>query len=408
MYCITEETAVSTPSSAMPYESSIMSSNSTELRTQILQAYGAKPSEVTELLTYNQNIFDRSGLDDSLEFPLQPESHIKTWEEYLAESARDEVFPTLKAKLKQWQFPIQAGMSESENYRAATRKGKSTEGMADATGLVLQEPESLKLDIYDSLAGKIPVLTVGHRSDFIAIIQALTERNEPQPIPDSMGAMMVSGYNNWDRVRAYREAWEARQSQPATELQWKFEFKRLTAQKHLYQDRFIVLSSGGYSGVSASEMGMTEEEWLRVSHQIRLAHECTHYFTRRLLGAMRNNLMDELMADYRGIVAGNKGQYRADWFLRFLGLEQFPEYRVGGRLENYRGTPELSDGAFRVLQSLVKDAAENLEQFHVSHAETLATPAGQGRLLVALSQLTLEGIASQPEDVLHSTFDSCG
>lgn len=74
---------------------------------------------------------------------------------------------------------------------------------------------------------------------------------------------------------------------------------------------------------------------------------------------MRNNMRDELIADYQGIVAANGGRYRADWFLRFIGLEAFPEYRQGGRLQNYRGQPPLSDGAFKILQVLVKDAAEN-------------------------------------------------
>lgn len=367
---------------------------SIQIRTELLKYYGATPSEVEELLTYNQNIFDHSQLDDSLSFPLEPESHILTWEKYLSESQENGVFPTLKDKLIQWQFPIQPGISETENYRAATRKGKSTHEMPEATGLVLQEPENLELQLYESLAGKIPVLIVGCRADFVSIIQALTKRNEPQPIPDSMGATMIAGYNNWDRIHAYRQAWEAQQTKPVTEMQWKLEFKRLTPQKNLYQDRFIILSSGGYSGVSAAEMGMTEAEWLQVSLQIRLAHECTHYFTRRLLGAMRNNLMDELMADYQGIVAGNSGNYRADWFLRFLGLENFQEYRVGGRLENYRGDPALSEGAFKVLQALVKDAAENLERFHVNHAEALATPTEQARLLIALSELTLEEIVN--------------
>ncbi|MDJ1179256.1 hypothetical protein PJF56_10305 [Roseofilum sp. BLCC_M91] len=365
---------------------------SIQLRTEILKSYGATPSEVEELLSYNQNIFDHSQLNNVLTFPLEPESHILTWETYLSESEKNGVFPILKDKLIQWQFPIQSGISKMENYRAATRKGKATADMPEATGLVLQEPENLKLQLYENLAGKIPVLRVGCRLDFVSIIQALTKRNEPQPIPDSMGAIMIAGYNNWDRIRAYRQAWEAEQNQPVTEMQWKLEFKRLTPQKHLYQDRFIVLSSGGYSGVSGADMGMTEAEWLQVSRQIRLAHECTHYFTRRLLGAMRNNLMDELMADYQGIVAGTGGKYRADWFLRFLGLENFPDYRVGGRLENYRGNPALSEGAFKVLQSLVKDAAENLERFHLNHVEALSTPAGQGRLLIALSELTLEEI----------------
>jgi len=74
-------------------------------------------------------------------------------------------------------------------------------------------------------------------------------------------------------------------------------------------------------------MGMDESTWHSLSLIIRLSHECTHYFTRRLFGSMRNNLLDELIADYQGIVAANGGRYRADWFLRFVGLESFPDYR---------------------------------------------------------------------------------
>lgn len=46
-------------------------------------------------------------------------------------------------------------------------------------------------------------------------------------------------------------------------------------------------------------------------------------------------MLDELIADYAGIVAA-WGRYRADWFLRFVGLEDYPRYREGGRLQNYR------------------------------------------------------------------------
>ncbi|MEH2229412.1 MAG: hypothetical protein V7K71_07160 [Nostoc sp.] len=118
-------------------------------------------------------------------------------------------------------------------------------------------------------------------------------------------------------------------------------------------------------------------EWLRLSLIIRLEHECCHYFTRRVFGSMRNNVLDELIADYQGIVAANNGRYRADWFLRFVGLEKFPNYQEGGRLENYRGNPALSDGAFRILQVFVKQAAENLEIFNQNHIEELTTVENQ-------------------------------
>nr|WP_194085697.1 hypothetical protein [Methylomusa anaerophila] len=108
---------------------------------------------------------------------------------------------------------------------------------------------------------------------------------------------------------------------------------------------------------------------------------------------MRNNILDELIADYIGIVAA--GHYEAGWFLRFTGLENYPLYRDGGRLEIYRGNPSLSDEAFRVLQTLVKRAAENLARFDRENRMHLHKPAGQTALLAALTRLTLEELAGE-------------
>jgi len=108
---------------------------------------------------------------------------------------------------------------------------------------------------------------------------------------------------------------------------------------------------------------------------------------------MRNNVLEELIADYSGIVAAT-GYYRADWFLRFLGLESFPHYREGGRLQNYRGQPQLSDGAFQILQALVSAAAENLECFDAEHIGKLRNTNIQPLMLTSLSYLTLEELAS--------------
>ena len=202
----------------------------------------------------------------------------------------------------------------------------------------------------------------------MTLIQALTRKNEPQAIPDSMGACIVGGYNNWDRIRCYRRAWSDRASPNNTEADWQVEFKQLIPQKQLYQDRFIILSRGNYSNVDAADLGLAPEVWQELSLKIRLEHECTHYLTLRLLGSMRNNLLDEAIADYQGIVAAN-GSYRADWFLHFLGLAG-DEYCAGGRLENYRGSPPLSAGAFTVLQTLVRQVAHNLESFDGQYYES--------------------------------------
>ena len=101
------------------------------------------------------------------------------------------------------------------------------------------------------------------------------------------------------------------------------------AQKSRYQDRCIILSRGPYSAVSAQDaLGLPEAEWLERSLVIRREHECTHYFTYRVFGAMRNNLLDELIADFVGIVRAF-GTYRSELALRCLGLEHHDQYRAG-------------------------------------------------------------------------------
>jgi hypothetical protein len=355
-------------------------------RAKILAEFGASDREIEELLVYNQNVFAQDNSASSLEFPLPSEPHIAVWQEYLTEAKTKGTWATLKQVLMQLKFPIQAGISQTQTYLAATRKGIEPN---DGTGLVLQQPEALQLNIYQSLAGAIPVLLTTNRADFVSLVRAITKRNEPVDIPDSMGACMVAGYNNWDRIRRYRQQWLANN----LEIAWSAEFSRLIAQKELYQDRFIILSDGFYSNVQPEKLGLTVTEWRRLSLTIRLEHECTHYFTRRVFNSMRNNLLDELIADYRGIVAAT-GNYKADWFLHFLGLESFPNYREGGRLQNYCGQPPLSDGAFKILQKLVKSAAENLETFECNYTQQLQAPKHQTLMLIALTSLTIEELAS--------------
>ncbi len=365
--------------------------NHLQLRTNVLLECGASQSEIQELLAYNQNLFDHS----KFELPLSPEAHITAWEQYLTEAKAIGAYAVLKQRLVQLQFPILAGISETEAYRTATRQGKVIE--AKTTKLIFTEPEKLQLQLHQTIAGTIPVIIAGNRQDFVSLVQALTKRNEPSPIPDSMGACIVGGYNNWDRIHQYRQEWTSQQNRNS-ENDWNSEFKRLIKRQELYQDCFIILSPGPYSNLAASELGLTNETWQELSLTIRLEHECTHYITRRLFGSMRNNLLDEFIADYRGIIAA-VGNYRADWFLNFLGLESLT-YREGGRLQNYRGDPPLSDGAFMILQVLLKKAATNLESFDRQFSGQLRTLTHKISIPIALTTLTLEELASDSANLL--------
>jgi hypothetical protein len=381
-----------------------------QFRIEVLRSCGAGDREIEELLVYNENVFDQKQIPAALNCIAHlddlatPEPFLETWSDYAQEAEKQGAFATLQSHLIQFQFPIQLGISQTEPYRTATRRGIYPAQQRD--GLKLQRADQLKLWIYPTPAGSIPVIAAGCREDFVTLVQAFVKRNEPEPIPESMGACIVSGYNNWDRIHRYKQQWLEHNAQlipeQEIELAWSDEFKRVSARKELYQDRFILLSLGAYSNVPAAELELTDEQWAAYSLAIRLEHECTHYCTRRLLNSMRNNLLDELIADYMGIVAAI-GYYRADWFLKFIGLESFPAYREGGRLENYRGSPTLSDSAFEVLQKLVIQAAENLEQFDKQYLIQKGVAISKGiiertamekiAVLIALTKFTLEELA---------------
>jgi hypothetical protein len=360
-------------------------------RRRQLENLGAGAQEMAELLTYNDNVFQTP--PHNLTFPLADEPCALVWEEYASAARADGVFSCLKQRLVQFHFPIQAGISASADYQAATKRGHRPDELHSATGLALAEPALLQLEVCATPAGRIPVLFTPVRADFVILVQALAFRNEPQALPASMGATIIGGLNNWDRIHRYRRQWEDEHPLNKGEAAWKEEFQRLSARKELYQDRLIVLSGGPYSGVAARQLALDDNVWGTMSLQLRREHEITHYLTRRVFGSMRNNLLDEILADYRAIVA-TLGHFRADWLLTFLGLESFPDRRPGGRLENYLGVPSLSAGAVKILCCLVQRAATNLEALSIRSTSHATLPASPLQIFLALTQLTLEEMAS--------------
>ena len=357
------------------------------LRAEALRGFGAGGDEAAELLAYNRSLFQAP---ETVALPLPDEPFVDAWRRYAAQAETRGVLPVLREQLVQLRFPIQQGMSETEAYAAATRRGIVPAG---DEGLRLEDPEGVRLFIHPTPAGAVPVLLAARRADFEALVRALTRKNEPAPIPPSMGACMVGGYNNWGRVAELRTRWQAGELPVEGAADWPAALAVLRPRKELYQDRFVLLSGGAYSGVPAEAMEMGADEWSRASITIRLEHECAHYLTRRVLGSMRNNLLDELLADYAGIVAA-AGRYRADWFLRFCGLEG-EGCRAEGRLWNYRGDPPLSDGAFAVLGRIVRAAAARVQAVDGALDAGFRTPEGRARVLLALAGLTLEEIAAE-------------
>jgi hypothetical protein len=363
-----------------------------------LAAFGAQPRELDELTAYNANPFDSRRRFAAARLPLDDEPFVAFWEQCAAEAPSRGAFQALRGRLPQLAFPIRAGVSETAAYQAATRRGVATAELPEATGLELQQPEGLEIVLHPTAAGRIPLLVTRCRDDFVSLVRALTRRNEPSPVPPAMGAQMVSGYINWARLGELRRAWEAAAPGERPTATWSAEMDRLREERDLYQDRFILLSDGPYSAVPAADLGLEEAPWRALSLAIRREHECTHYFTRRLFGAMRNNLLDELIADYVGVAAAT-GRLQPGWLLRFQGLDTFPQIRDGGRLAVYRGKPPLSDGAWIVAQRLACAAAANLERFDATRRPPLADASDRAAIIAAAACLRLDELAGD---------DACG
>ena len=360
----------------------------TQARNAGIASFGASPAEVEELLQYNINRFDLS-LSSTLKFPLPDEPFLEVWRSYADEVSQEGNLSAIYRWLPQLQFPIQENLPSLPEYEDAIKRGRFIYPNEVARGLNLNRPDLCRIAIHPTAAGQLPILTADCRSDFVALIRAFTKKGEPLPIPDSMGAVIITGYNNFHRIHMLRDAFLANTHDEGS---WTAEFARIKQQKNLYQDKFVILGSGPYSGVSASSLNQTEDEWIQMSLRIRLEHECTHYFTRRVFGSMQNNLIDELLADFLGIVSVT-GSYNPKWALYFLGLEDRLEYRRGGRLENYRGTPPLTDGAFRVLQKIVRAAIANLEMLDQASRDHEKCFAYQAATIHSIASFTLDELA---------------
>jgi len=270
-------------------------------------------------------------------------------------------------------------------------------------GVSLEAPSALRLQMTSTLAGRVPVIIAGSRSDFLTLYRAILKKNNPAvDIPASVGAVMISGYSNWSRIHDVRLAGETAQHPGTSSLPWPERFTSDPPPASQYKDRLILLSSSPYSGVPAQAMGLDEITWAQQSVAIRAQHEAAHYVTRRLFGSMRNVLHDELIADYMGITAV-RDTFSADWFLRFMGVEADRSFRPSGRLGAYRGTPALSDGAFEILMSLARAAARTIESVDQSWQRTsIRSFQRRTRMLFALTQVTVEELASaKGEDAIH-------
>jgi len=362
-------------------------SNDKNVRQRVLAELNSDQDVAQEVLDYCANPFINKPADHEL--PLEDEVHLADWRRYRDEAGA-EPFSYLQSKIAQLNIPIQEGISKSDAYGAVARRGTpfNRADFGDAQ-LVLENPHDFDFFIHPHPAGALPILVTSHRPDFITIYRALGCRSEPVEVMPSVNAQMLAGFNNWDRIKRYREKWAAT-CNPFGGDSWGSEMKRVVQKDPgQFRDRFIILCQAPYSSLRSEELGLalSAEEWLEKSGVIRLEHEFTHYATKRLFNQMRNNLLDEIIADCMGLTSA-LGTFKASWFLTFIGLEKHPEIRVDGRIHTYR--QELSDSAFELLCQLLPAAALGVEKI----VERFYNPDKRAQFLLGLTSMTLELFAA--------------
>jgi len=219
------------------------------------------------------------------------------------------------------------GVSQSPLYRAIVRKGQSYEG--ELSHFITSPEDTLTME--PTPVGEVMVVFLKHRADFECFYRVMACRCEPVPVPPTMGASYVSGFNDWGKIHAHLEEYKADGGEDPDG-----EFQRFTATPSNYKGTMVILSDGPYSALPASRTPYSEEEWLRVSLRIRKYHELTHFVCRKLYPDKKYPVWDELLADCMGLLFAT-GEYDLALAQAFLGIEN-GSY-TGGRLENYLDAP---------------------------------------------------------------------
>ena len=248
------------------------------------------------------------------------------------------------------QLYIAPGPEGPEKYADVVMRGQE---IRDGNLSHFSRDERDRLEYEDTPEGKVPIITLHKRADFITFMRIMANRCRTVDIPDIQGASIISGVINWARIRSHKKSFfadEKRKGNPDPD--WDAEFSRFTADKANFKDTLIVITSGPYSGVETGrinkylegsdlrEAPLSEKEWLSLSDTIRRYHECTHYICRKRYPEKKDAVLDELTADAVGIYAAF-GKYDPELEKLFLGIEG--EKYAGGRLENYVEEAENGD-----------------------------------------------------------------
>ncbi|MBE6101164.1 MAG: hypothetical protein E7200_03540 [Selenomonas ruminantium] len=214
-----------------------------------------------------------------------------------------------------------------------------------------EQEDSLRISFVRTLGGRLPVIATESHEDFRGMEALLNGRAEKANLPLTVNAFTI-------KAKA----------------------------ENIFKHCVLLLNRAPYSNIPARELGLEQEEWLERSHRLRTAHECGHYETLRLFGGMKNNALDEILADALGQIAAF-GDFDADRQRLFFGLKKGGD-TCTGRLTFYcqKVAAEERPKIYKAVNEVLDEVAAELKELRGRQAsdwDVLAALAGKsiaGRL----------------------------
>ena len=310
---------------------------------------------------------------DSLwpELPIPAEPRQLWWERWLADRDPANCWDDLRRHLPQLLLQPGIDIHSSDAYQRLVIRGEPANAEDLKRAPVLRDPSGTTLTMAQHPTGAVPVLTFRNHEDFVLAVRCLAQRCEAVPLQPTVHAQAVSGLIHWGLIRALGV--------------------RARCQ-------ILLLHRAPYASLSVETIPgePSLERWLDLSQTWRLEHELTHIACHRLVGEMRINLYDEIVADAMGMTAA-LGHFDAGLFRRGLGLssEGIPDRQARAHVYVSTLEPNQHQKVFQLTLERAAELERLLNERHwPAHSMALLRRLVRGQLSQAFTEAAVSELMS--------------